>query len=68
MRGVIATGPLDDGADQRGRKPDEPTSPHHAEHDNPAERLKTAARKAGERARRTKRAGASGIRGGTSKD
>jgi hypothetical protein len=48
------------------RQPDEPTSPHHAEHDDPAERAKTAMRKAGERARRVKRPGASGIRGGTS--
>src|SRR3712207_3105002 len=50
------------------RQPDEPTSPHHAEHDDPAERAKTAMRKAGERARRVKRPGASGSRGGTSKD
>jgi hypothetical protein len=50
------------------RKVDEPTSPHHAEHDDPAERAKTAMRKAGERSRRVKRPGASGIRGGTSKD
>jgi hypothetical protein len=50
------------------RKADEPTSPHHAEHDDPAERAKTAMRKAGERNRQVKRPGASGIRGGTSKD
>jgi hypothetical protein len=50
------------------RRPDEPTSPHHAEHDEPAERAKTAMRKAGERNRRVKRPGASGIRGGTSAD
>jgi predicted Zn-dependent protease len=50
------------------RQPDEPTSPHHAEHEDPAERAKTAMRKAGERNRRVKRPGASGIRGGTSED
>ncbi len=50
------------------RKPDEPTSPHHAEHEDPVERAKTAMRKAGERARRIKRPGASGIRGGISQD
>jgi hypothetical protein len=32
------------------RRPDEPTSPHHAEHDDAAERAKTAMREAGERA------------------
>jgi hypothetical protein len=53
---------------ERQRKPDEPTCPHHEEFEDPAERAKAAFRKAGERARRTKRPGASGIRGGTSKD
>jgi hypothetical protein len=50
------------------RKPDQPTTPHAEELENPAERAKDAMRKAGERARRTKRPGASGIRGSTSKD
>jgi hypothetical protein len=50
------------------RKPDEPTSPHRSEFEDPAERAKDAMRKADERARRTKRPGASGIRGGTSQD
>jgi hypothetical protein len=50
------------------RRPDEPTSPHHEEHDDLAERATTAMRKAGERNRRVKRRGASGIRGGTSAD
>jgi hypothetical protein len=50
------------------RRPDEPTSPHRAELEDPAERAKAAMRKADERARRVKRPGASGIRGGTSQD
>jgi hypothetical protein len=68
LRGAAATGPVDEPPKRRKRQPDEPTSPHHAEHDDPAERAKTAMRKAGERNRRVKRPGASGIRGGTSKD
>lgn len=59
---------MDDDARKRERRSDEPTSPHHAEHDDPAERAKTAMRKAGERARRTKRPGAAGVRGGVSQD
>ena len=50
------------------RKPDYPTAPHPDEVGDPAERAKDAMHKADERARRTKREGASGIRGGTSKD
>jgi hypothetical protein len=68
LRGAAGAGPVDGEPRRRDRRPDEPTSPHHAEHDAPAERAKTAMRKAGERNRRVKRPGASGIRGGTSKD
>ena len=53
---------------QHERAPDEPTAPHRAEFEDPAERAKDAMRKANERARRVKRPGASGIRGGTSQD
>jgi hypothetical protein len=55
--------------DEQGeRRTDEPTSPHRSEFEDPAERAKAAMRKADERARRVKRPGASGIRGGTSQD
>jgi hypothetical protein len=68
LRGAAATGPVDEQPKRRKRQPDEPTSPHPEETGDPAERAKDAMRKAGERNRRVKRPGASGIRGGTSKD
>jgi hypothetical protein len=49
------TSPMDKDATKPKRKSDEPTSPHHAEHESPAERAKTAMRKAGERAPGRKR-------------
>lgn len=59
---------MDDKPDKDERKPHDPTTPHPGDLTDPAERAKDAMHKAGERARRTKREGASGIRGGTSKD
>ena len=56
------------GSRRKPREPDQPTSPHTEEFDDPVEREKAATRKSDERARRVKRPGASGIRGGTSKD
>ena len=53
---------------EKERQADQPTSPHGKEFDDPAERAKAAMRKADERARRIKRPGASGVRGGTSHD
>jgi hypothetical protein len=53
---------------QGERRTDGPTAPHRSEFEDPAERAKAAMRKADERARRVKRPGASGIRGGTSQD
>jgi hypothetical protein len=50
------------------RSPDAPTAPHRTEFEDPVERAKDAMHKADERNRRIKRPGASGIRGGTSKD
>jgi hypothetical protein len=50
------------------RQPDQPTAPHPVDLADPAERTRDAMRKADERARRIKRPGASGIRGGTSRD
>jgi hypothetical protein len=68
MRSAAATGPADEEPKRRERQPDEPTAPHPEETGDPAERAKDAMRKAGERNRRVKRPGASGIRGGTSED
>ena len=56
------------GGRRKPREPDQPTAPDPETLADPAERAKDAMRKADERARRTKRPGASGIRGGTSKD
>ena len=53
---------------EQPRRTDQPTSPHTSEFEDPVERLKEAVRKADEKARRVKRPGASGVRGGTSKD
>ena len=47
------------GGTRRERAPDEPTSPHPGDLEDPAERAKGAMRKADERARRVKRPGAS---------
>jgi hypothetical protein len=65
---AAAAGPVDEKPQRRERQPDEPTAPHPEETADAAERAKDAMRKAGERNRRVKRPGASGIRGGTSKD
>jgi hypothetical protein len=64
----LAEQPVSQGSRRKRRQPDEPTGPHTEEFDDPVEREKAATRKADERARRTKQPGASGIRGGTSKD
>ncbi len=56
------------GSSRQERAPDEPTSPHPGELEDPAERAKDAMRKADERARRIKRPGASGRRGSDSVD
>lgn len=53
---------------EKERQADQPTSPHGKKFDDPAERANVAMRKADERARRIKRPGASGVRGGTSHD
>jgi hypothetical protein len=58
----------DDPKREQPRKTDQPASPHTGEFEDPAERLKKAMRKADEKARRVKRPGASGVRGGTSRD
>jgi hypothetical protein len=56
------------GSARRERAEDEPTAPHPGDLEDPAERAKDAMRKAGERARRVKRPGASGRRGSDSAD
>jgi hypothetical protein len=56
------------GGQRQERAPDQPTSPHPGELDDPAERAKDAMRKADERARRVKRPGAAGRRGSDSAD
>jgi hypothetical protein len=53
---------------EQPRKTDQPNSPHTIEFEDPVERLKDAMHKADEKARRIKRPGASGVRGGTSRD
>jgi hypothetical protein len=68
LRGAAATGPYEEPRQRRKRQPDEPTTPHPEETGDPVERAKDAMHKAGERNRRVKRPGASGVRGGISVD
>lgn len=70
LRGAAATGGPPDmpKRERRKRQPDEPTAPDPETLADSGERPKDATRKADERARRMKRPGATGIRGGTSKD
>ena len=65
---MMEADPTDEGAKKRLCQPDEPTSPHPEESGDVVERAKDAMKKAGERARRTKRPGASGKRGSTSEN
>ena len=59
---------IDHSKREQPRKTSQPNSLHTIEFEDPVERLKDATRKADEKARRIKRPGASGVRGGTSRD
>jgi len=56
---VIATGRMDEDAKKPERTPDEAKARHHAKHDDPVERAKTATRESAGAMQRIKRKGAS---------